>query len=84
MEIIFPLLWYVKLRHNHKFLENDFLQHNLGLMEEEMWEARLAAFTDTLSSCFARKTFEEGKFRIDRRFVELVENRLSVDCEGNQ
>ena len=66
------------------FLENDFLQHNLGLMEEEMWEARLAAFTDTLSSCFARKTFEEGKFRIDRRFVELVENRLSVDCESNQ
>ena len=49
-----------------------------------MWEARLAAFTDTLSSCFARKTFEEGKFRIDRRFVELVENRLSVDCESNQ
>ena len=66
------------------FLENDFLQHNLGLMEEEIWEAKLAAFTYTLSSCFARETFEESKFRIDRRFVELLENRLSTECLSNQ
>ena len=65
------------------FLENDFLQYNLGLMEEELWVGKLAAFTQLLSSCFARKTFEEGKFRIDRRFVDLVENQIPAECEIN-
>ena len=65
------------------FLENDFLQYNLGLMDEEIWVGKLAGFTQILNSCFARKTFDEAKFRIDRRFVELVENRLLARCEIN-
>ena len=52
-------------------------------MEEELWIGKLPAFIQLLGSCFARKTFEEGKFRIDRRFVELVENRLPAECEIN-
>ena len=65
------------------FLENDFLQYNLGLMEKQIWVGKLASFIQMLSSCFARKTFEDGKFRLDRRFVELVENQLSTECVSN-
>ena len=65
--------------------ENDFLQYNLGLMDESVWEAKLRAIIQTYNSgnswsCSrARLIWNNRKDVIDPELVSLVES-FSVEC----
>jgi hypothetical protein len=65
--------------------ENDFLQYNLGLMDESVWEAKLRAIIQThnggnnLSCSRARLIWNNRRDVIDPELVSLVES-FSVEC----
>ena len=73
----FHQLWWIH--------ENDFLQYNLGLMDESVWEAKLRAIIQTfnggnnLSCTQARLIWNNRRDVIDPELVSLVES-FSVEC----
>ena len=77
IENFFHQLWWI--------FENVFLQYNLGLMDESVWEAKLRAIIQTYNSsnswsCSrARRIWNNRKDVIDPELVSLVES-FSVEC----
>ena len=54
--------------------ENDFLQNELGLMDENIWQAKRNAMEANYNFCEGRPVFEIRKNTLDSRLVELVES----------
>ena len=65
--------------------ENDYLQYRLGLMDEDMWEAKFNSMeglyngTNSKDCALARYVYDAMKIGFDRNFVELVES-IPSDC----
>ena len=61
--------------HAHWFIaENDYLQHALGLMDDNIWEARLAGFRVIYNICEVRELYAIRRPTFDKRFVEMIES----------
>ena len=54
--------------------ENDFLQNELGLMDENIWQAKRNAMKANYNFCEGRPVFDIRKNTLDSRLVELVES----------
>tara|TARA_A100001015_G_C14927510_1_gene687041 strand:+ start:35 stop:511 length:477 start_codon:yes stop_codon:yes gene_type:complete len=54
--------------------ENDFLQNELGLMDENIWQAKRNAMEANYNFCEGRPVFDVRKNTLDSRLVELVES----------
>ena len=54
--------------------ENDFLQNELGLMDENIWQAKRNAMEANYNFCEGRPVFDIRKNTLDSRLVELVES----------
>ncbi len=54
--------------------ENDFLQNELGLMDENIWQAKRSAMEANYNFCDGRPVFDIRKNTLDSRLVELVES----------
>mgnify|MGYP004399433807 FL=1 len=54
--------------------ENDFLQNELGLMDENIWQAKRNAMKANYKFCEGRPVFDIRKNTLDSRLVELVES----------
>ena len=54
--------------------ENDFLQNELGLMDENIWQAKRNAMEANYNFCKGRSVFDIRKNTLDSRLVELVES----------
>ncbi len=52
--------------------ENDFLQNELGLMDENIWQAKRNAMKANYNFCEGRPVFDIRKNALDSRLVELV------------
>ena len=54
--------------------ENDFVQYSLGLMDENIWQAKLNAMAFVYNSCPSRHVFDFRKSLLDARLVSLIED----------
>ena len=54
--------------------ENDYLQHSLGLMDQDIWKAKLAVFRLNYNRCATREIYELRRPFFDQRFVGLIES----------
>ena len=54
--------------------ENDYLQHSLGLMDQDVWKAKLTVFRLAYNSCATREIYQLRRPMFDQRFVELIES----------
>ena len=54
--------------------ENDFLQNELGLMDENIWQAKRNAMEANYNFCEGRPVFDIRKNTLDSRLVGLVES----------
>ena len=54
--------------------ENDFVQYSLGLMDENIWQAKLNAMEFIYNSCLSRHVFDFRKSLLDARLVSLIED----------
>ena len=54
--------------------ENDFLQYSLGLMDEEIWVAKLRPLQAAYNYCSIRQIWNSRRNGLDKRFVALVES----------
>ena len=54
--------------------ENDFLQNELGLMDENIWQAKRNAMKANYNFCEGRPVFNIRKNTLDSRLVQLVES----------
>ena len=61
--------------------ENDFLQNELGLMDENIWQAKRNAMKANYNFCEGRPVFDIRKNTLDSRLVELVES-FPDECSG--
>ena len=52
--------------------ENDHLQHKLGLMDEGVWEAKVASMQNLYSNCDVRFVSDLALTYADRALTELV------------
>ena len=61
--------------------ENDFLQNELGLMDENIWQAKRYAMEANYNFCEGRAVFDIRKNSLDSRLVALVES-FPDDCSN--
>ena len=54
--------------------ENDYLQHSLGLMDQDVWKAKLAILRLNYNRCATREIYELRRPFFDQRFVDLIES----------
>ncbi len=54
--------------------ENDFVQYSLGLMDENIWQAKLNAMEFVYNSCLSRHVFDFRKSLLDARLVSIIED----------
>ena len=59
--------------------ENDHLQHKLGLMDEGVWEAKVASMQNLYSNCEVRFVSDLALTYADRALTELV--KADADTE---
>ena len=53
--------------------ENDFVQYDLGLMDENVWQAKLNGMALVYNFCFARPVYDARRNSSDTRFITLIE-----------
>ena len=53
--------------------ENDFVQYDLGLMDENVWQAKLNAMAAVYNFCFARPVYDSRRNILDARLITLIE-----------
>ena len=53
--------------------ENDFVQYDLGLMDENVWQAKLNAMAAVYNFCFARPVYYARRNLLDARLITLIE-----------
>ena len=65
--------------------ENDYLQYRLGLMDEDMWNAKFNSVeglyngTNRKDCVLAHYVYDAMKIGFDHNFVEIVES-IPSDC----
>ena len=53
--------------------ENDFVQYDLGLMDVNVWQAKLNAMAAVYNFCFARPVYHARRNLVDARLITLIE-----------
>ena len=53
--------------------ENDFVQYDLGLMDENVWQAKLNAMALVYNFCFARPVYNARRNILDARLIPVIE-----------
>ena len=53
--------------------ENDFVQYDLGLMDENVWQAKLNAMAGVYNFCYARPVYDARRNVLDARLITLIE-----------
>ena len=59
--------------------ENDFVQYDLGLMDENVWQAKLNGMALVYNFCFARPVYDARRNLLDARLITLIE-QFPDDC----
>ena len=59
--------------------ENDFVQYDLGLMDENVWQAKLNAMALVYNFCDARPVYDSRRNILDARLIALIE-QFPDDC----
>ena len=67
--------WVVEngMHRNWWIFENDFVQYDLGLMDENVWQAKLNAMAAVYNFCFARPVYDARRNILDARLITLIE-----------
>ena len=60
--------------------ENDYIQYELGLMDEHIWEAKMNPLRRTYNTCSGRQVYDQRKSSLDSRLVNLIDSLLDEDC----
>ena len=73
--------WVIEYSMNRNWwiFENDFVQYDLGLMDENVWQAKLNAMAAVYNFCFARPVYDARRNILDARFITLIE-RFPDNC----
>jgi len=62
-------------------LENDYLQYQLGLMEEDLWNSKRAVFQRVTRNCYAREIMEiERNTGLPQESVNLWDEYAIGEC----
>ena len=61
------------IHRNWWIFENDFVQSDLGLMDENVWQAKLNAMAVVYNFCFARPVYDARRNILDARLITLIE-----------
>lgn len=62
-------------------LENDYLQYQLGLMEDELWDSKRAVFERVTRTCYAREIMEtERNTGLPQELVDLWDEYAIGEC----
>ena len=61
------------MHRNWWIFENDFVQYDLGLMDENVWQAKLNAMAAVYNFCFARPVYDARRNILDARLITLIE-----------
>ena len=67
------------MHRNWWIFENDFVQYDLGLMDENVWQAKLNAMAAVYNFCFARTVYNARQNVLDARLITLIE-QFSDNC----
>ena len=60
--------------------ENDYIQYNLGLMDENIWQAKMNPLRRTYNNCVGRQVYVQRKSSLDARLVDLIDSLLDEEC----
>ena len=60
--------------------ENDYLQHKLGLMDEDVWQAKLAAMRNIYARCQYSEVTKFATSFASQGLLELLEGTRTVPC----
>ena len=60
--------------------ENDYIQYNLGLMDENIWQAKMNPLRRTYNNCVGRQVYVQRKSSLDVRLVDLIDSLLDEEC----
>ena len=60
--------------------ENDYLQYDLGLMDENIWQAKMNPLRRTYNTCVGRQVYVQRKSSLDTRLVQLIDSLLEEEC----
>ncbi len=60
--------------------ENDYIQYNLGLMDENIWQAKMNPLRRTYNNCVGRQVYVQRKSSLDARLVYLIDSLLDEEC----
>ena len=61
------------MHRNWWIYENDFVQYNLGLMDENVWQAKLNGMAITYNFCLMRPVYNARRNVLDARLITLIE-----------
>ena len=53
--------------------ENDFVQYDLGLMDENVWRAKLNGMALAYNFCLMRPVYDSRRNNLDARLITLIE-----------
>ena len=53
--------------------ENDFVQYDLGLMDENVWQAKLNGMALAYNFCLMRPVYDSRRNVLDARLINLIE-----------
>ena len=60
--------------------ENDYIQYELGLMDENIWQAKMNSLRRTYNTCDGRDVYLQRKSSLDVRLVALIDSLLDEEC----
>jgi hypothetical protein len=60
--------------------ENDYIQYELGLMDENVWQAKMNPLRRTYNTCTGRDVYVQRKSSLDARLVDLIDSLLDEEC----
>ena len=60
--------------------ENDYIQYELGLMDKNIWQAKMNPLRRTYNTCSGRQVYNQRKSSLDSRLVKLIDSLLDKDC----
>ena len=61
------------MHRNWWIFENDFVQYDLGLMDENVWQAKLNGMALAYNFCLMRPVYDSRRNVLDARLINLIE-----------
>ena len=61
------------IHRNWWIYENDFVQYDLGLMDENVWQAKLNGMAIAYNFCLMRPVYDSRRNVLDARLINLIE-----------